>query len=268
MLDILQYDFMRHALIAGLLASIACGLVGTFVVINRLVFLSGSIAHAAYGGIGLSYLLRWDPLVGTVLFTLGSALGMGAIYRYIRARADTLIGVLWAMGMAIGIVCLDLSRGYKADLMGYLFGSILAVPVQDLWWMAILDLLLLVLIALFYKELVAISFDETFATVSNVPVTAIYFLLMGAIALTVVMMMRVVGLILVIALLSIPAAIGERWVKDIRWMMLWAIILGTVFTLVGLLLSYWWNLTSGATIILVAGAAYLLCLVGRSPARS
>ncbi|MFB2769479.1 metal ABC transporter permease [Pelatocladus sp. BLCC-F211] len=249
---------MRNALIAGLLVSIACGIIGTFVVINRIVFISGGIAHAAYGGIGLGYFFRFNPVLGAVIFSLISALGMGIVQRRTRQRADTIIGVIWAIGMAIGIMLVDLTEGYKADLMSYLFGSILAVSANDLIIMLILDIIIVVLAALFYKELLAISFDETFATVANVPVDAIYLTLMCMIALTVVMMMRVVGLIMVIALLTMPAAISGQFVKNMRRMMILASILGMFFTTIGLWLSYSLNLSSGATIILVAGAVYLV----------
>ena len=260
MIEALQFGFMRNALMAGLLVSIACGIVGTFVVINRIVFISGGIAHAAYGGIGLGYFCKFDPVLGAIAFSLAAALGMGAVHRKTRQRADTVIGVMWAIGMAIGIIFVDMSAGYKVDLMSYLFGSILAVPSSDLLIMVILDVTIIALVALFYKELLAISFDETFATVENVPVDAIYVLLLAMIALTVVMMMRVVGLIMVIALLTMPAAISGQFVKDMKKMMVLASILGVIFTTTGLWLSYFLNLTSGATIILVSGVAYLLSI--------
>jgi zinc transport system permease protein len=180
---------------------------------------------------------------------------MGGVQRRTRQRADTLIGVMWAIGMAIGIILVDLSGGYKADLMSYLFGSILTVSPQDLLIMAGLDLAIVLLVVLFYRELLAICFDETFATVINLPVT--HLTLMAMIALTVVMMMRVVGLIMVIALLTMPAATSGQFVKGMAQMMGLATGLGMVFTTIGLWLSYRFNLTSGATIILVAGAVYL-----------
>ncbi len=267
MIEALQFDFMRNALIAGVLVSIACGIIGTFVVINRIVFVSGGIAHAAYGGIGLGYFFKFNPVLGAIIFSLASALAMGIVQRKTQQRADTIIGVMWAIGMAIGIILVDLTEGYKADLMSYLFGSILAVPRSDLLIMLVLDILIIALVALFYKELLAISFDETFATVMNVPVDAIYLTLMCMIALTVVMMMRVVGLIMVIALLTMPAAISGQFVKEMKKMMLLASILGMVFTTAGLWLSYSLNLTSGATIILVAGATYVLSLAVKSLVR-
>jgi zinc transport system permease protein len=263
MIEALQFTFMRNALMAGVLVSIACGIIGTFVVINRIVFISGGIAHAAYGGIGLGYFFKFNPVLGAVFFSVASALGMGAVHRKTQQRADTIIGVMWAIGMALGIILVDLTEGYKADLMSYLFGSILAVPSGDLLIMLALDFVIVALVMLFYKELLAISFDETFSQVENVPVDAIYMILLCMIALTVVMMMRVVGLIMVIALLTMPAAISGQFVRDMKRMMVLASILGVLFTTTGLWLSYFLNLTSGATIILVAGVAYLLSMAVR-----
>jgi zinc transport system permease protein len=279
-LEALRFSFMRNALLAGVLVSVACGVVGTFVVIKRIVFISGGIAHAAYGGIGLGYYVKYSllpllfagsaatgdqrpgswPLLGAILFSLLAAVVMGVIQRRTRQRADTIIGVLWAIGMALGIVFIDLSAGYKADLMSYLFGSILAVERGELLVILGLDAVIVALVMLFYKELLALSFDETFASVENVPVDAITIVLLCLIALTVVMMMRVVGLIMVIAMLTMPAAIAGQFVKDMKRMMISSIILGMLFTIVGLWLSYIWNLTSGASIILVSGAAYLASL--------
>jgi len=263
MIEALQFEFMRNALIAGVLVSIACGIIGTFVVVNRIVFISGGIAHTAYGGIGLGYFFKFNPVLGAIAFALIAAVGMGMVQRKTSQRSDTIIGVMWALGMAVGIILVDMTEGYKADLMSYLFGSILTVPTRDLMIMFAIDLIIITLVILFYKELLAISFDETFATVRNVPVDAIYMVLMCAIALTVVMMMRVVGLIMVIALLTMPAAISGEFVKDMKKMMGLASMGGVIFTTTGLWLSYFFNLTSGATIILVSGVVYLLTLTGK-----
>lgn len=280
-LEALQFSFIRQALAAGILVSVACGIVGTFVVIKRIVFISGGIAHAAYGGIGLGYYFKYTllpvmlvgssavqdqrpgtwPFWGAITFSLMAAVVMGLVQRRTRQRADTIIGVLWAIGMAIGIVFVDLTAGYKADLMSYLFGSILAVDQSELLIILGLDVVIVTLVVLFYKELLAISFDETFAAVKNVPVDAIYVVLLSMIALTVVMMMRVVGLIMVIALLTMPAAIAGRFAKDLKGMMAGSVVLGILFTIFGLWFSYVWDLTSGATIILVAGVTYLVSLL-------
>lgn len=262
-----SYDFMRNALIAGILVSVACGVIGTLVVLNRIVFLSGGIAHAAYGGVGLAYYLGIDPVIGAVVFSLVAALGMGVVQRKTRQRADTLIGVMWAVGMAFGIIFINLSPGYKADLMSYLFGSILAVSHLDLWVMLAVAALVVLLAGLFYKDFLAISFDEIFARVRNLPVDALYLMMIAMIGLTVVVAMRVVGLIMIIALLTIPPAIANLFLKSMWKIMLIATGLSVFFTVTGLLLSYYFNFTSGATIILVAGVAYLIALAVRTSYR-
>ncbi len=258
-----SYDFMRSAMVAGILVSVACGVIGTLVVLNRIVFLSGGIAHAAYGGVGLAYYLGVDPVIGAVVFSLAAALGMGVVQRKTRQRADTLIGVMWAVGMALGIIFINLSPGYKADLMSYLFGSILAVSRLDLWVMLAVAALVVLLVGLFYKDFLAISFDEIFARVRNLPVDALYLMMVAMIGLTVVVAMRVVGLIMIIALLTIPPAIANLFLKGMWKIMLMATGLSVLFTVTGLLLSYYFNLTSGAMIILVAAMAYLIALLVR-----
>jgi zinc transport system permease protein len=258
MLDALQYEFMRHALAAGLLASVICGIMGTLVVVNRIVFLSGGIAHAAYGGIGLSFFFGWPYMVGTLGFSLTAAMVMAAVTMKAKHRADTIIGVIWAVGMACGIILLDLTPGYNVDLMSYLFGSILTVPGSDLWIMLIVGALIAGFVIYFYKDLLAISYDEEFARIRGVPVRALYFMLIGMLAVTIVLVIQVVGLILVIALLTIPPFIIERYAKSLVQMMVGASLLGAVFTISGLWLSYAFDLTSGASIILVAGSAFFL----------
>ncbi|HOO58242.1 MAG TPA: metal ABC transporter permease [Anaerolineaceae bacterium] len=259
-----SYGFMRNALLAGVLVSIACGIIGTLVVLNRIVFISGGIAHAAYGGVGIAYFLGADPVLGAVGFSLLSSLAMGLVHRKEGQRADTIIGVMWAIGMAIGIIFLSLSPGYKADLMSYLFGSILAVSTMDLWLMAGIALLSLVFMLLFYWQLLALSFDQTFATVRNVPVGPLYLAMITLIGLTVVIAMRVVGLIMVIALLTIPPAIANLYLKDMRAIMALSAALSLLFCTIGLIISYVLNFPSGAVIILVAGLAYVLAALIRS----
>ena len=261
MLEALQFEFIRHALIAGLLTSIICGVMGTLVVANRIVFLSGGIAHAAYGGIGLAFFMGWPYLVSTLGFALAAALVMAAVTLRARHRADTIIGVIWAVGMAIGIILIDLTPGYNVDLMSYLFGSILTVPVADLWAMLAALVAVLGFVGVFYQDLMTLSFDEEFARVRGVPVRALYLSLIGLLAVAIVMVIQVVGLILVIALLTIPPFIMEKYAASLFKMMVGASVLGAVFTVSGLWLSYAFNLTSGATIILVAGAAFFLTLL-------
>ena len=261
MLEALQFEFMRNALFAGILVSIACGIIGSYVVVNRTVFISGGIAHAAYGGIGLGYFLGVDPIMVAIPFSLIAALIMGLIQHRTRQHADTLIGVLWAIGMALGIIFIDLTPGYAADLMSYLFGSILAVPRSSVLIMLVMNVIIILTVYFLYNHLLAISFDEEYARVLSVPVEPLYLLQLGLTALTVVLTMRVVGLIMVIALLTIPPAISRQFVTKLHHIMILSSALGIGFTLIGLALSYHFNLTSGATIILVAGTGFLLSML-------
>ena len=261
MLEAFHFEFMRNALYAGLLTSIACGIIGTLVVVNRIVFISGGIAHAAYGGIGLALYCGFSPMLGTSGFCLGIAGIMAMVTVRNRERSDAVIGVLWAVGMAFGVILVDLTPGYNVDLMSYLFGSILTVPRSDLILMVSLDVVILAVVTYFYKDFLAISFDEEFAVAMGVPVTGLYLALLGMIALSVVMIIRVVGLILVIALLSIPPYIAEKYTDTLYSTMVVSVCLSALFTLIGLGLSYAFNLTSGATIIMVAGAFFFLSLI-------
>jgi len=261
MIEALQFDFMQNALVAGLLASIICGVIGTLVVVNRLVFLSGGIAHAAYGGIGLAFYFKWPYLPGTIGFSLAAAMLMAFVSHTVKHRADTIVGVIWAVGMAFGIVLLDLTPGYNVQLMSYLFGSILTVPLSDLVGMSIVGVVITVLVFFYYPDLLAMSYDEEFAKIRGVRVKALYFGLIGMLAVTIVLVIQVVGLILVIALLTIPPFIAEKYAKSLAQMMMASTVLGSAFTLIGLWLSYQYNLTSGATIIMVSGFAFIVSLL-------
>jgi zinc transport system permease protein len=261
MFEAFQFEFMRNAMLAGLLASVACGVVGVYVVVKRIVSMSGSIAHASFGGIGLGYLLNFSPVLGAMFFSLLSAITMGLVTRRTRLPEDTATGILWALGMALGVVFIGLSAGYAPDLMSYLFGNILTVPVSDLYLMAALDLIIIALAVAFYKEFLLLSFDEEFGTVVGMPVNGLYLLLLCMVALTVVVLIRVVGMILVIAMLAFPAAMARQFTHDIKKMMVLAVVFGMVFTFGGLWISYVLNLASGATIILLSGLALLLTYI-------
>jgi len=260
MLEALQFEFFRNALLAGLTASIICGVIGSLVVVNRIVFLAGGIAHAAYGGIGLSFFFGWPYMAGTVGFALVAAMVMALVTLRLKHRSDTVIGVIWALGMAIGIILLDLTPGYNVDLMSYLFGSILAVPGSDLLQMFVASTAILITLLSFYRGFLAMSYDEEFARLRGVPVGLLYFVMIGMIAVSVVITIRVVGLILVIALLTIPPFIAERYAGSLATMMAVSAVLGALFTCAGLWLSYSANLTSGAAIIVVAGVCFFLAI--------
>ena len=258
MIEALQFEFMRHALMAGLLASVICGVMGTLVVVNRIAFLSGGIAHAAYGGIGLAFYLGWNYLVCTIGFALGAAMLMALVSIKLKHRSDTIIGVIWALGMAFGIILVDLTPGYNVDLMSYLFGSILTVPAFDLTIMLVICLVTIGFVTFSYQGLIAFSYDEEFAQIRGVPVKTLYFTLIGILAVAIVMLIQIVGLILVIALLTIPPFIVEKYTRSLVQMMLASSLLGVIFTVSGLWLAYFFDLTSGASIILVAGAVFFL----------
>jgi zinc transport system permease protein len=261
MLEALQFEFMQNAIMAGLLAGIICGIMGTLVVVNRVVFISGGIAHAAYGGIGLAFFMGWPFLAGALSFTLVMALLMAAITLKAKHRSDTIIGVIWALGMAIGIIFIDLTPGYNVDLMSYLFGSILTVPDSDIWMMLVVGICIIGVVTYFYHDYLALSYDEEFAQIRGVPVKALYFLLIGMLAVSIVFIIQVVGLILVIALLTIPPYIAEKYSKSLFVMMVLSSLLSAFFTVTGLWLSYAFDITSGASIILVAGLGFLISFV-------
>lgn len=264
MIEMLQT--LQNAFVASLLVSVACGVIGSLVVVNRMVFIAGGIAHAAFGGIGLGTFFGFSPFLGALGFGLASSLAMGIAQRKTRQRPDTLIGVMWALGMAIGVILVDITPGYKADLMSFLFGSILFISSIDLLFMLGVDLLVLLAVFLLYKQLLAISFDRTFSLVKNLPVDAIYYLMLALTALTVVATMRLVGLILVIALLTIPPALSAFFTRELNKMMGLSVLFGILLTCGGLFLSYALNLKSGATIILLAGTVYIIALIAKRSA--
>ena len=263
MLSVLSYDFMQNALAAGVLAGIACGVVGTYVVVRRMVFISGGVSHATFGGIGLAYLLGFNPMLGALLFAVAAALGMGVITRKTKLSEDTGIGVLWATGMALGVIFVGLASGYAPDLFSYLFGNILTVQRGELLMMLVLDGVIIATVLAFYKELLAVSFDEEFARVEGIPTATLQMVLLGLIALTIVTVIRVVGIVLVIALLTIPPAIARQYTASLSSMMRLAVAVSVGLSVCGIALSYLLNLASGATIILLSGVVLLIVLLTR-----
>jgi len=256
--ELFAFGFLRNAVLASLLASIACGIIGSYVVVKKIGFISGGIAHTAFGGIGLGYYLGINPLLGIIPFSLGAAIAIGLLSRKARVAEDTAIGAFWAVGMASGVILIGLTPGYAPNLFSYLFGNILTVPESDLWLIALLDLIIGATTWMFSKEFLALSFDEEYAEVSGVRTTLFYLLLLCLIALTVVILVRVVGIVLVIALLTIPASIARVFSRSLGAMMLIASGISALFSLAGLWLSWQLDLASGATIIILAGLAFLL----------
>lgn len=267
---LLHFSFLQYALLAGLLASVACGTVGSYVVTRRISYVAGAISHFVLGGMGaaryLNVVYGWSslrPLHGAVVAALIAAVVIGLVSLRAKEREDTIIGALWAVGMAIGVIFISQTPGYNQDLMNYLFGNILMVSGSDIYLIALLDGLVLLISFLFYNQLLAICFDEEFAHLRGVRVELFYLLLLCLTALTVVILVNVVGIILVIALITLPAAVAGHFTDSLWRMMLVASVLCMLFVTAGLGLSYQTNLPAGATIIVFAGAVYLVVTIGQ-----
>lgn len=260
-MSLLAYPFMQHAILAAFLCSVACGIIGSLVVLNRLAYLAGAVAHAAYGGIGVAFISGLPVLPCTMGFSLASSLVMAKTM--IKEgdiapdkTADTAMGILWAGGMALGIILIDLSPGYAGDLMGILFGSILAVPPGNLVIMAVLDIVLLAAMYRYGQGFAAITLDPEFARARGLDVRCFFYLLVGMTALAVVMLLQIVGLILVIALLTIPPHMGRRMTHGLVSMMAVSAALCFAFCLAGLAVATVFDVSPGAAIIAVAALSY------------
>ena len=253
-----QHAFLQTAVAAALLASVGCGVMGTYVVVKRIAFIAGGIAHSVLGGMGAAVFFGFDPLHGALPAAVAAALLIGWVRLHWRAQEDTLISALWAIGMAVGVLFIAKAPGYQGNLLSYLFGNILLVPRASLWFMIGLDMLLLSIVAAYHRQFLAVVFDEEFARLRGIPVGFFYLLLLVLVAVTVVLLIQVVGLILVLALLTLPAAVAGHYVHSLGRMMLIASLLGAVLSLCGLALSYGPDLPAGPTIILLAGGVYVV----------
>jgi len=266
-----EHTFMQYALVTGLLASVACGVMGSYVVVRRITYIAGGIAHCVLGGIGAVLYLRtvhgWtalDPLMGATVAGLLAAVIIGLASLRARERQDTVIGALWAAGMAAGLLFLSRTPGYAQDAMSYLFGDILMVTRRDLHLIAALDAMVVLAGLLLYNQFLAVCFDEEFARLRGTNVDVYYVLLLCLTALTVVLLATVVGVVMVIALLTLPAALAGQFTSRLWHMMLAATLCCVVLTTGGLALSYMGGLPAGATIIVLAGVVYLMVAVGRA----
>jgi len=257
LIELWSYDFIRQAVYAALLASVLCGVIGTFVVVKRLVFISGGVSHAAFGGLGVCYYLGVEPLIGAAVVAIVSALLVAVGGRRWIGSQDAIIGILWSVGMAIGVVFVALSPGYAPNLMTYLFGNILTVGHEAVLVTLLFTILVLGFVLLFFKEFVAVSFDEEFARVQGVPVGIFMAVLMVMVALAVVLLIQLVGIILVIALLTIPPVISLKLTRSFLFVILLSTLIGAVMTLGGLALSYVFDLPSGPTMVIL-GALLML----------
>lgn len=248
-IELFSYEFFQKAFLAAVFASISCGIIGAYIVSRRIVFISGGITHASFGGIGLAFFLGFNPLLGAVLFAVMSALGIQFFTKVAEIREDSSIAIWWSLGMALGIIFVFLTPGYTPNLMSYLFGNILTVTISELWWMFTLNVVIIAFFSLLFRKILYIAFDEEFARAAGLPVALINYLIMILIALTVVLNIRVVGIILILSLLTIPQATANLYTKDFKRLIILSSVFAFVGTISGLFISYFLNIPSGAAII-------------------
>jgi len=253
-----EYHFLQNAFIAGIFASIVCGVIGVIIVEKKLIMMSGGIAHTAYGGVGLGYLLGFEPIIGAFMFALVSALTIGFLKRKNDTNSDIIIGLLWSLGMALGVLFIALMPGYPPDMTSYLFGNILSITRFDLVLMIILTIVVMIVIFSFFDTWQAYLFDEEFAFITGLKTGILEYVLLSLIALAIVVLIRVVGIILVLALLTAPAAIAGLLVKGFKKRMLIATLLGMLFCISGLWFSYELNIASGASIVIISVLCYII----------
>ncbi len=258
--EMLSYGFMQRALAAGLLAGVLCATLAFFVVLKRLSFIGVGISHSAFGGVAIGVLLGVEPILVAAVFAVLVAWAIGFVSQRGRLAEDTAIGVMFSTAMGLGVLLLSLSSSYQVDLFGYLFGNILAVSWRDLWLMSAAAVVVLGAVGLLFKELLFVTFDEEVARASGLPAGALYYLLLTALAVSVVVSIRVVGIILVEALLVLPAATAMQLTRGYRAMLAISVGLGVVSSVGGLVISYAFNVASGATIVLLASSFFFASL--------
>lgn len=251
-----EYHFLQNALLAGILASIVCGIIGVIVVEKKLIMMSGGIAHTAYGGVGLGYLLGFEPVLGAFLFAVFSALGIGFISRRKKSQTDILIGLFWPLGMALGILFISMMDSYPPDMTSYLFGSIISVTKADLLLMAGMTVVVLLSVTVLFNNWKAYLFDSEFASIIGISTKFLEYFLLALIAMTVVVLIRVVGIILVLALLTAPAAVSGMLFKDLKKRMISSVFIGAFFCTAGLWASYYLDIASGAAIVILCVVCY------------
>jgi len=256
LIALFNFGFFRNAFLAAFIASITCGIIGTYIVSRRIVFISGGITHASFGGIGMGYYFGFDPIGGAIAFGILSALGIEFFTKRANLREDSAIAILWSLGMALGVIFIFLTPGYAPNLMSYLFGNILTVSKSELIYLLILAVFIIGFFLIFYRMIIFVSFDEEFALTNNAPVRLFNALLISLVALTIVLNIRVVGIILVMSLLTIPQAIANLFTKRFDIMMIYSIVFGFLGSLTGLTLSYIYDIPSGAAIIFTLVVLY------------
>lgn len=257
-ISLFGYKFFNNALLAAIFASIACGIIGSYIVSKRMVFISGGITHASFGGIGIAWFLGINPILGAAVFSVLAALGIEWVSLKSNVREDSAIGILWSFGMAVGIIFIFITPGYAPNLMSYLFGSILTVSGTDLIMIAILAAILIILFTAFYHLILFVAFDEDYARSHNIPINLIKYILISLVAITIVLNIRLVGIILVISFLTIPQSTANIFTKKFNYIILLSIAFGVIGSVSGLLISYYSNIPSGATIIFVFVILFIL----------
>lgn len=259
--ELFSYGFFRHAFLSAFLMSITCGIIGTYIVSRRMVFISGGITHASFGGVGLGYFLGVPPLAGAAVFAVLAALATENLTRRKILRNDSVIAIMWSLGMALGIIFVYLTPGYAPNLMSYLFGSIITVNKGDLWLMFALALIVIAFFVIFYRPILYISFDEQFARTKGIPVMLLNYLLIILVALTIVLSIRIAGIILVLSILTIPQNIAMLFTNRFSNIMFVSVGIGFLGSFLGLLFSYYLDIPSGACIIFTLVILYLAARV-------
>lgn len=257
-MEILEYTFFQNALLGAFLASIACAFVGTYIVVRRLVFISGGITHASFGGIGIGVYMGINPVASAMAFSVLSAFGIQWLSRRGNVREDSAIAMFWTLGMSIGILCSFLTPGFAADLPSFLFGSILTIGTADLMLLAVVTAVVTVAFALLYRPILSIAFDPVFARSRRLPVSFVEYFMMALIAVTIVSTLRIVGVVLALSLLTVPQMTANLFTDSFRRIVAWSIVIGWTDSLAGLALSYWLNVPSGASIIFASILIYLV----------
>lgn len=258
-MDLLQYTFFQHALLGSLLASIACGIIGTYIVTRRLVFISGGITHSSFGGIGIGLYTGISPILSAALFAVFSAFGVEWLSKHKEMREDSAIAVFWALGMAVGIIFSFLSSAFAPDLSSFLFGNILTITPTDILLLGVLSAVLVLFFTLFIRPIIAVAFDREFARSQGIPVQVFEYILMMFIALTIVSCLRMVGVVLVISLLTLPQMTANLWTYNFKRIIWYSIGFGYLGCLGGLFISYFLNVPSGASIIFFSILIYAIC---------
>jgi manganese/iron transport system permease protein len=258
-----EFGFMQRAFVGGVLVGAICALVGTYVVLRGLAFVGDALAHAAFPGVVIAYLLKGNIYLGATIFALATALAIGLVSRRGRVSYDTAIGILFAGAFALGVLLMSTIHGYTVDLFSFLFGNVLGISQRDLLWVGLLGAIVVLTIILFYKELLLLSFDPTVAEAMGYPTQALNYLLLGLIALTIVISIQAVGIILVVALLVTPSATAYLLTERFFRMMILGVLLAALAAVIGLYISYYLNVASGAAIVLVSTCLFFLMLASR-----